>query len=291
MIGGALSAGLAGAGFPRPVAGQSPPAPGPSPLAAPPRLSPVGVQLYTVRAQMQADVEATLARVARIGYREVEFAGYFRRTPAEIRSALRANGLTAPSSHIPLEMTRDAEQWDRLLDDARVMGHRYLVVAWTPADLRRTLDDWRRIGELFNRAGERAHGHGIQFAYHNHDYEFVELDGRLPFDVLLESSDPNLVQVEMDLFWIRKGGQDPLVYFERWPERFPMVHVKDMTGDGRMVDVGAGVIDWCRILGRARQAGIRHYFVEHDEPPDAFASITASYQALRALDTGARACR
>jgi len=245
------------------------------------RIARIGVQLYTVRDLMQADFEGTLARVAAVGYREVEFAGYFGRTPGQVRDVLRRNRLLAPATHIGIEPLRG--DWARALDDAHVMGHQYLVVASTPDEDRRTADDWRRVGELFNRAGEQASRAGITLAYHNHDYEFDRLGDLLPFDVLLEATDPRYVKIEMDLFWIRKGGQDPVGYFRRWPGRFPMVHVKDMTIDGRMVDVGAGAVDWRGIFAYRRLAGIQHYFVEHDEPGDAIASITASYRYLRAL--------
>ena len=242
----------------------------------------IGVQLYTVRELMRRDFEGTLSQVAQIGFREVEFAGYFGRTPQQVRLVLDRAGLTAPGSHIDINLLE--RDWQRTIADARVMGHRYLIVAWTPAERRRTLDDWRRIGELFTRAGEAAQREGVTFAYHNHDFEFAPLEGRLPFDVLLESSDPRYVKIEMDLFWIRKGGQDPLAYFERWPGRFPCVHVKDMAAGGQMVDVGAGVIDWRGLLSRRRQAGIEHYFVEHDEPAEPMASIRAGYEYLHRLN-------
>ena len=244
-------------------------------------LGSIGVQLYTVRELMRRDFEGTLNQVAQIGFREVEFAGYFGRTPQQVLAALNQAGLTAPGSHIDIGLLE--RDWPRTVADARVMGHRYLIVAWTPAERRRTLDDWRRIGALFTRAGEAAQREGVTFAYHNHDFEFAPLEGRVPFDVLLESSDPRYVKIEMDLFWIRKGGQDARAYFERWPGRFPCVHVKDMAADGRMVDVGAGAMDWRGLLSHRRQAGIQHYFVEHDEPPDPLASIRAGYEYLHRL--------
>jgi sugar phosphate isomerase/epimerase len=109
------------------------------------------------------------------------------------------------------------------------------------------------------------------------------LSGQLPYDILLAASDPDLVKIELDLFWIVKGGGDPLAYFAKYPGRFPLVHVKDMSADGRMVDVGRGRIPFARIFAQRKAAGIRHFFVEHDEPADPFASITASYAYLRGL--------
>ena len=256
-----------------------------SPLPTPStvgNLGPLGVQLYTLRGEMRRDFEGTLARVAQIGYREVEFAGYFNRTPSRIRAMLDANHLVAPGAHVGLE-TLEGDAGARTIESAQQIGHQYLLVAWTPVEWRRTLDDWRRMAERFNSVGERTRAAGIQFAYHNHDFEFRELEGRVPFEVLCEATDPHLVQIEMDLFWIVHGGGDPLAFFQRWPGRVPMVHVKDRTADGRMVDVGAGAIDWRRIFAQRRQAGIRHYFVEHDEPPDPWASIQASYTYLSRL--------
>lgn len=257
----------------------------PSAFGLPPsaRISRIGVQLYTVRNLMRRDVEATLAQVARIGYREVEFAGYFDRTPQQLRAALRANHLSAPAVHVGMDLL-ETPGWRPALDAAAEIGHDYMVVAWTPAERRRTLDDWRRLGDLYNQKAREAQAAGLKFAYHNHSYEFVEMEGRIPYDVLLESTDPSLVKLEMDLYWITEGRQDPLAYFTRYPGRTVMVHVKDMTADRRMVDVGAGVIDWRAIFARRRQAGILHYFVEHDEPADAMASIRASYEYLSRLE-------
>jgi sugar phosphate isomerase/epimerase len=257
-------------------------APSPYPRAPLRKLDRIGLQLYTVRQQMEKDVEGTIARVAATGYREVEFAGYFGRAPRDVRALLDHHGLSAPSSHVSLA----PEQWRAALDAAPVIGHRYLVIAWIPAEERHTLDDYKRAAERFNRAATEAKAAGLQFAYHNHDFEFVPLDGRLPYDVLLAETDPKLVQLEMDLYWIVKGGQDPLAYFARWPGRFPMVHVKDSMGppDNKMADVGTGTIDWKRIFAKEQQAGIKHFFVEHDQPADAFASIRASCEYLKRLE-------
>ena len=249
--------------------------------AASRRLSPLGLQLYTVRELMQRDFTGTLRAVRAAGYREVEFAGYFGRTPREVQLALREARLTAPAVHV--DATALFSGFDEVLERSRATGHQWVVVAWMPDEMRRTLDDWRRAAELFNQCAELARRHGLGFAYHNHDYAFRPTEGAIPYDVLLENTNPGLVKMELDLFWIRKGGQDPLAYFERWPERFPMVHVKEMTADGQMVDVGQGVIDFRSIFAQARRAGIQHYFVEHDEPVDPLASIRNSYRYLRRL--------
>lgn len=246
-----------------------------------PMIAPIGVQLYTVRQAMAQDTIGTLERVAEIGYKEVEFAGYFDVPPDALRAALDRLGMTSPAAHVSIEDLTD--KWDETLEAAKIIGHEYLVVPWIAAENRRTLADYRETAEVFNGAGRRLQEAGLKFAYHNHDFEFAPMDGKIPYDVLCEAADPSLVELELDLFWIRKGGGNPVDYFKRYPGRFPMVHVKDMAPDGRQMDVGAGVIDFAGIFARRAQAGIRHFFVEHDEPADPFASITASYQAMTRL--------
>jgi sugar phosphate isomerase/epimerase len=244
----------------------------------------IGLQLYTVRSAMARDVAGTLARVAQIGYREVEFAGYFGRAPVALRTALADAGLEAPGAHVPYESLADG--WDGVLDAARTIGHTHVLVAWIPREERPDLDGWKRVAERFNRAGERARAAGLRFGYHNHDYEFPPVGGAIPYDVLLAATDPALVTFEMDLYWTVKGGRDPLAYFTTHPGRFPMVHVKDSAGppDHRMVDVGRGTIDFRAIFARRAQAGIRHWFVEHDEPPDPFAFCRDAFTYLRSLE-------
>ena len=253
-------------------------APAPEEPGQGPRL---GMQLYTLRSILPRDFDGTLARLAGIGYREVEFAGYHGRAPAEIRAALERTGLAAPSAHVPIEALEN--DWLRTLEAAQTIGHRWLVVAWVPEELRPDLDGWRRVADRFNQAAAAAREAGIGFAYHNHDFEFAPLEGRVPYDVLLEETDPDLVRLELDLYWIAKGGRDPLEYFQRYPGRFPLVHVKDMGEDGGMVDVGEGTIDFGRVIVRAQQAGITHWFVEHDVPADPLRTARVSYQNLRAL--------
>jgi len=247
------------------------------------RIDKVGIQLYTVRDQMKADFEGTLARIAQIGYKEVEFAGYFDHSPADVKAIIDRHGLSAPSSHMGFT---DADSWKKSLDTAKAIGHDYVVAPWIPEEKRKTLDDWKKVAATFNQAGQMAKDAGLQFAYHNHDFEFPKIDGQVPYDVLLQNTDPKLVQLEIDLYWITKGGQDPLSYFSRWPGRVPLVHVKDSAGapDHKMTDVGQGSIDWKRIFAKKDQAGIKHFFVEHDQPPQPFEDIATSYKYLSQLE-------
>ncbi len=254
------------------------------PILAKAQLSRIGIQLYTVRRDLQRDVEGTLAKVAVIGFKEVEFAGFPQGTGASLRGVLARHGLTAPSNHVPLQALR--ADWERTLDDAAALGQRYIVVAFIAAEERRSLDDWKRIAALFNKAGEASKTRKIRFAYHNHDFEFVPIGGKIGYDVLLAETDPKLVQFEMDLYWITKGGKEPLEYFAKHPGRFPLLHVKDMApAPARgFADVGTGTIDFKRIFRRAKQAGVQHYFYEQDTTPGSpFESAKVSYQYLKSL--------
>lgn len=243
----------------------------------------LGVQLYTLRRAMAVNPSRTLARVAAIGYREVEFAGYFGVAPAALRGLLAAHGLTAPAAHVD---ALDPAAWRAALAAAGVLGHRYLVLPWVPPERRRSLADIRGLAAACNRAGAEARAAGLRFAYHNQEYDLAPLEGRIPYDVLLGETDPALVELEIDVYWMIKGGHDPLAYFARWPGRIPALHLKDSAGPPahRQADVGAGRIDFRAILAQRDRAGTRHFFVEHDEPADAFASIGASYAHLQRLE-------
>ena len=246
------------------------------------QLGTIGIQLYTVRDDLRRDPEGTLVKIAAIGYKEVEFAGYPMSSVKALRALLDRLGLSAPSGHVDVRAMR--EDWTRTLEAAAELGQHYVACAGLPAEERQTLDQYRRFGALFDRAGEAARQAGLQLCYHNHDFEFTHIEGRLPFDVLLEATDPRLVQLELDLYWITKGDQDPLAYFRRYPGRFPLVHVKDMDRSAArgFTEVGRGVINFKRIFARAEEAGIRHYFYEQDSTPGSpFESARVSYEYLR----------
>lgn len=244
---------------------------------------PIGLQLYTVRTLMAHDFDGTLAQVAAAGYEEVEFAGYFGRTPAQVREALARHGLRAPSTHIAYPA--DDAAWQRTLDEAKAIGHQWVTIAWLDEAQRRSPADWARVADRFNHLGTLANKTGLHFAYHNHDFEFAHVGGSTLFDTLLARTDAKLVGFEMDVYWVTKGGSDPMWYLRHHAGRFPMLHLKDATAapERRMVDVGAGTIDWAALLTLARDQGASHAFVEHDEPADPLASIRASYSYLSKL--------
>jgi sugar phosphate isomerase/epimerase len=262
----------------------------------------IGLQLYTVREFMKTDFAGTIAKVAAVGYKEVEFAGYFDHSPKDVRAILDKTGLTAPSCHVGYDVVE--KKWPETLDDAKIVGHKYVICPWIDEKQRVEPDGWKRAVDLFNHAGEASKKVGIQFGYHNHSFEFdpaPSLSGKLPYDFLLAETDPKLVVMEMDLCWISVAAKDPLGYFDKYPGRFPLVHVKDWVKDattpsayqgamgqsvkfgGRMADVGQGSIDWKKLFARAEKAGIKHYFVENDEPKSAFEDIKISFDYLHDL--------
>jgi sugar phosphate isomerase/epimerase len=262
----------------------------------------VGLQLYTVRDAMKTDFAGTIAKVAATGYQEVEFAGYFDHSPKDIRALLDKNSLVSPSCHVGYDVVE--KKWPETLEAAKIVGHSYIICPWINEKQRGEPGGWKRAVDLFNKAGEASQKEGIQFGYHNHSFEFQPaetLGGKLPYDFLLAETDPKLVVMEMDLCWISVAGQNPIDYFDKYPDRFALVHVKDWVKDsthssgyegamgqtvrynGHMADVGQGSIDWKNLFAHDDKAGIKHYFVENDYPKSAFDDIKISYNYLRDL--------
>lgn len=265
-------------------------------------INPIGLQLYTVRAAMKTDFDGTIAKVAATGYKEVEFAGYYDRSPKEIRELLDKDGLVAPSCHVDYSAVEN--KWPKTLEAAKVIGHSYIICPSINEKQRAEPGGWKRAADLFNKAGEASQKEGIQFGYHNHSLEFQPaetLGGKLPYDFLLAETDPKFVVMEMDLCWISVAGKNPIDYFDKYPGRFPLVHVKDWVKDpssasgyklangeshkygGRLADVGQGSIDWKNLFAHGGEAGIKHYFVENDDAKSAFDDIKISYNYLRDL--------
>lgn len=257
----------------------------------------IGLQLYTLRDALEQNLTGTLEKVAAIGYKNLESAmgkegHYYGRKPKAFKALLKELGLKLRSSHVLTGISQgDAPVTEyatlthgltRLVDEAAETGQAYLVCAWLAPHERKTLDDYIRLADLFNKAGEACKNAGLQFAYHNHDFEFQPLEGKLPYDLLLAETDPELVRMELDLYWIKKAGYDPLAYFQRYPGRFPLWHVKDMEkgGDHSFTEVGRGVIDFKSIFSHARQSGMEYFFVEQDISSDPLQSITTSYSYL-----------
>lgn len=257
-----------------------------SSAAAARKIERIGLQLYTVRDEMERDLEGTLERVAEIGFDEVEFAGYFGRSAAEIRALLDGFALDAVSTHVGSQIVKN--DLDEAIDFATTIGVDYVVCPSIPAE-ERSLDDYRRYAELFNRAGEACRDRGLRFGYHNHAFELARSGGVLPFDLLLDETEESLVAFELDVYWVIKGGGSPLDYFDRYPGRFHLLHIKDMdaTPEQSFADPGEGIIDFPSILSHMGQAGVRHLLVENDQPSGpAFDSARTGFEYLSGLELG-----
>lgn len=249
------------------------------------KLDKIGVQLFSVRGAMQKDgVEATLARVAQIGYREVEFAGYFGRTAAQIRDTLKANGLTSPSVHVPLQQLT-APDFPKFVEDAATIGHKYINLAWLAPPDRGSAEKYESHANALLAAQKVATAAGLTVGYHNHEFEFDKLGATDGYEILLSKTRGSGIVFEMDLFWMSVAGKDPVSYWTRFPGQFPMVHVKDNAGapSNEMRPVGAGTINWTALFEQRNVGGIKHFYVEHDNPPDPWASITQSMAYLKPL--------
>lgn len=268
-----------------------------APSAFKPKTSLIGLQLYTVRDAMDKDPKTTLAHVAQIGYNSVEGATYtgtekfYGMSPVTFKKVLKDNGLVMYSSHYRLGKDLDKGQiqkgtilhdWHRAIDDAAEVDLKYMVCAYLSPTERGNLDDYKKVADELNVAGEKCKKAGIQLCYHNHNFEFVPQDGKIPYDILL-GTDKSLVKMEMDIYWIKKAGQDPIALFRAHPGRFPLWHVKDMdnTPEHSFTEVGNGIINFKEIFKYKNLAGMKYFYVEQDISSDPFASITESIAYIK----------
>jgi sugar phosphate isomerase/epimerase len=259
----------------------------------------IGLQLYTVRDAMQKDPAATLAKIAQIGYNSVEvtYSGpgnFYGMDAKKFADLVKKNGLIMPSAHYRLGEDKNKDgsdmqgtllhDWSTAVDDAKAAGVKYMVCAWLSPTERGNIDHYKLLADRLNTAGEASKKAGIQLCYHNHDFEFIEDNGQLPYQVLLDNTNKDHVKFEVDLYWITKAGHDPVELFKAHPGRFPMWHVKDMdnTPDHSFTEVGNGTIDFKNIFKYADKAGLEYFFVEQDKTPgDPFDSITKSIAYIK----------
>jgi sugar phosphate isomerase/epimerase len=256
----------------------------------------IGLQLYTVRDAMGKDPVATLAHVAQIGYNSVEGATYtgnekfYGMDGTTFKKVLKDNGLIMPSSHYRLgedgaEMKGTIlNDWNKAVEDAAAIDLKFMVCAWLSPKERGSLDHYKKVGEDLNTAGAICKKAGIQLCYHNHDFEFIQEDGKYPYETLLANTDKDLVKMEMDMYWVTKAKQDPVALINEHPGRFPLWHLKDMDNkpDQMFTEVGNGIIDFKRIFKQAKKAGLQYFFVEQDICPGSpFDSITKSINYIK----------
>lgn len=245
----------------------------------------VGIQLYTVRKEMLADPAGTLRQLAAIGFKELESArsekgNYYGLAPKEIKKITGDLGMRLRSGHIHVD-----KDWQRSIEQATETGQEYLISAVLPSQ-GQTVDHYKASAEAFNKLGEECKKAGLSFGYHNHDSEFETVDEKVLYDVLLQNSDPRLVTMEMDLGWVVAAGKDPFQYFDRYPGRFHLWHLKDMDRARRQsTEFGKGQVDIKKLLQHAKQSGMKHFFLEQEEyAHTAFESVKEDYAYLDHLD-------
>ncbi len=251
---------------------------------------PLGVQLYTVRDQAEKNLNQVLAQISKIGYQEVETYWTIYNHPAkELRQMILDNGLQVPSGHF------DYDGLAGKLDYAKELGVQYVICPMLPKDMWTSADGFKKAAAQFNQWGEQVHGMGMQFGFHNHNYEFRKFGNTTGFDILTENADPKLVCLEMDCYWITQAGQDPVAMLKKYGSRIQLLHLKDRKpgfptsqmlepAAEHFTEVGSGTIDWKTVLAVAQAQGVKGYFVERDSgTTPAMESLRISYQNLNKI--------
>ncbi len=233
----------------------------------------IGLQLYSLRDVIMKDVKGTLSSVAGWGYKQVETYGYgdgklFGMPVAEYGQFMKSIGLKTVSGHYGIDLAA-SPGWEQACADAKALGQKYVVVPWMDKNYYSSLDELKKTCEILNKAGEVAKKYKLRMGYHNHAFEFETVEGKVVFDVMLELLDPKLVGIEMDLYWVVRAGQNPFAYFEKYPGRFELWHVKDMDKNNKdnNADVGTGSIDFTKLFAAAKKSGMKTFFVEQETYP------------------------
>ena len=276
---------------------------------------PIGLELYTVAKEVTADLDGTFARIAQIGFRQVEVSGYYGHTPAELRAACDRHGLACHSMHAqgqPVRVPGEATFTDlsKLIDDAKILGVQHVVLPMPPLrlDFRSssmtmeafmaavgdlTADDWKACAALLNEKGEQLARAGLKIGYHNHNIEFKPLGNTTPYEILMEATHPSIVTFELDVGWVASAGLDPVELLRRHRGRFQLMHVKDLKSSTKPnytiqtdpADTGAGMLDWGKLLPAAYDAGVRNFILEQEPPypAGALVSVENGYRFLSQL--------
>jgi len=260
-----------------------------SPAMALPQRRQAGIQLYTL-GDLGKDVKGGMQRVAAAGYQLVETSGYtdagkfWGLDASSFKQVLMANGLTSPSGLYGIDLKGNFEDLKHFIEAAATVEQRYLVMPWLFEEWRKTADDYKWVAQKLNEAGELTQKAGIQMAYHNHDFEFKDFGGKTGYDILLQETDPKLVKMEMDIYWVVRGGADPVAMFKKYPGRFALWHVKDMDKANPKLntEIGTGSINFKKIFANAKQAGLDYAFVEQENfKMDPYRSIAQSAVYLK----------
>jgi sugar phosphate isomerase/epimerase len=228
-----------------------------------------------------------LREIARLGYKELEFGGNFGMNIPELKKFLKETGLKALIGSTSMQAMNNTELLKKDIEQCQLLDQKFIVCywPWTDDGKNKNLDDWKQVAEKLNRGGEICKKNGLQLLYHNHDLEFKPTEGKMPFDTLMVHLDKKYVNIELDLYWITKGGQSAIEYIKKYPGRYPVFHVKDMdhTSEKSFACVGEGQIDFPAIFRLNKTAGAKHFIVEHDNPANPKECITESANYLSKL--------
>lgn len=264
--------------------------------ASQPNQKPIGIQLYTLRDVIGSDVKGTLKKVADIGFKELETYSHangkiFDLPFAEFGNMAKDMGLSIISGHygtgqsMPDVKGTLVNGWESAVEDAKRAGQKYMVIAYLAQEERTSLDDYKRICARMNQASEICKSAGITFGYHNHEFEFIPLEGRVPYEVMTEELDPSVI-LELDIYWSTFANVDALELFKKYAQRIQLWHVKDMSKEKReqQTDVGSGTIDYKTVFANAELSGMKHFFLEQEYfTGSQFDSITKGYKHLRSF--------
>lgn len=251
----------------------------------------MGLQLYTLRESIFQDPKQVLKMVADCGYKELETFAYedgkiYGMPFAEFGSYVDDLGMKVVSGHYGLDLTR-SDSWEEAISDAKSIGQKYMVVPYLNEPDRKNIDDYKKVCEQLNKAGETCNKLGMRFGYHNHAFEFESMQGEKPFDLMLAELDPDLVGIELDIYWVVRAGEDPTRYFDQYPGRFEQWHVKDMdkTDQDRNSNIGQGTIDYKALFfDQAKLSGMKHWYVEQESyPGEPIESVRANAAFLRSI--------
>ncbi len=256
----------------------------------------IGIQLYTLKDIILKDVKGTLQQVANIGYKELELYGYgdgkvFNMPYVDFHKMVSDMGLSVVSGHyltgqaFPMMKGSLVNEWERAVEDAQKIGQKYMVIAWLHPDERKTLDDYKKVVELLNKANETCKQAGITLGYHNHEFEFVELEGQVPYYLMAQEMDSSIA-LELDIYWSTFAEVDAVELFDKYSGRIHLWHVKDMDKVQRnlQTDVGSGAIDYKRVFEAAEKSGLKHFFLEQEYfTRPQIDAITSGYAHLKSI--------
>lgn len=261
----------------------------------------IGLQVYTLRDVIFKDVPGTLKMVSELGFQELELFSYgggqvLGKPVADVAKIVGDLGMKMPSGHygtgiVPPQNGQArpgslVNGWEQAVEDAKTLGHENMVIAYLQQGERKTLDDYKKLCELMNKKAEICKSAGIRLGYHNHDFEFVLIDGQVPYELMLKELDPKLVGMELDLYWATFANHEPLKLFEAHPGRFEQWHVKDMRESDRKLnaDVGTGTINFKAIFEKAELSGMKHFYIEHDTfPASSVESVKVDVKNMKGL--------